>query len=58
MLIKDEYYGNLILLIESICEIKNKYYLQTFLNDFFRKHNSININSLFKELVQIVDDGN
>ena len=55
---KDEYYGNLILLIESICEIKNKYYLQTFLNDFFRKHNSININRLFKELVQIVDDGN
>ena len=58
MLIKDEYYGNLILLIECICEIRNKYYLQSFLNECFRKHNNIVINSLFKELVQIVDDGN
>ena len=57
MLIKDKYYSNLILLIESIYEIRNKYYLKTFLNDFFRKHNNIIINSSFKELVQIVDDG-
>ena len=58
MLIKDEYYGSLILLIESICEIRNKYYLESFLNERFRKHNNIIINSLFKELVQIVVDGN
>ena len=31
-LTKDEYYGHLILLLESICEVENKYYPQTFLN--------------------------
>ena len=57
---KDEYYGNSILLLESICEVKNKYYPQTFLDEFFECnsveiHNDINKNSLFKELVQILD---
>ena len=57
---KDEYYGNSILLLESICEVKNKYYPQTFLDEFFECnsveiHNDNNKNSLFKELVQILD---
>ena len=30
-----KYYANSILLIESICEVKNKYYPQTFLDEFF-----------------------
>ena len=34
-LTKDEYYGHSILLLESICEVKNKYYPQTFLDKFF-----------------------
>ena len=64
-LTKDEYYGHSILLLESICEVKSKYYAQAFLDKFFEcnyvkcnsieKHNNNNINSLFKELVQIVD---
>ena len=54
-LIKDKYYGNSIILIESICEVKNKYYFQTFVDEFFETHNDDNINSLFKELVQIID---
>ena len=36
-LTKDEYYDNSILLIESICEVKNKYHHQTFLDKFFEK---------------------
>ena len=52
---KDEYYGYSILLIESICELKNQYYPQTFLDGFLEKHDDNNMNSLFKELVQIVD---
>ena len=58
MAIKDlilKYYGHSILLLESISEVKNKYYLQTFLNEFFKIHNDNNINKLFKELVQIID---
>ena len=35
--------------------VKNKYYPQTFSDKFFEKHNDSNINSLFKELMQIVD---
>ena len=54
-LTKDKYYGNSILLIESICEVKNKYYPQTFLDEFFEIHNDNNINSLFKELEHIFD---
>ena len=46
------------LLLESICEVGNKYYPQKFLHKFF-ECNSIECNSdknsLFKELVQIVD---
>ena len=49
-----------MLLTESICEAENKNYPQTFLDKFFEcnsveKHNDNNKNSLFKELVQIVD---
>ena len=33
-LTKDKYYGHSILLLESICEVKNKYYPQTFLDKF------------------------
>ena len=59
-LTKDKYYGHSILLSEPICELKNKYCPQTFLDEFFEcnsvdKHNDDNKNSLFKELVQIVD---
>ena len=54
-LTKDKYYGHSILLLESISEVKNKYYPQTFLDKFFEKHDGNNVNSLFKELVQIVD---
>ena len=34
-LIKDEYYGLSILLLKSICGVKNKDYPQTFLDKFF-----------------------
>ena len=34
-LTKDKYYGHSILLIESICKAENKYYPQTFLDEFF-----------------------
>ena len=44
-LTKDEYYGLSILLLESICEVKNKYYSQTFLDGFFGIYNDNNINS-------------
>ena len=54
-LIKDRYYGNSVLLIESICKVENKCYPQTFLDEFFETHNDTNISSLFKELVQIID---
>ena len=59
---KTKYCGHSILLLESMCEVKNKYYPQTFLQKFF-EYNSIefnsvkcnnNKNSLFKTLVQIV----
>ena len=49
-LIKYKYYGNSILLIESICKVENKYYPHTFLDEFFETHNDDDINSLFKEL--------
>ena len=54
-LTKDKYYGNSMLLIESTCEVKNKYYPQTLLDEFSETHNDNNINSLFKVLVQIID---
>ena len=59
-LAKVEYYGHSILLTESICEVKNEYYTQTFLNklvgcNFIEKHVDNNMYRLFKELVQIVD---
>ena len=54
-LTKTEYCGHSILLLESICEVKYKYYPRIFLKKFFEKHDSNNVNSLFKELVQIVD---
>ena len=50
---KNEYYGRSILLIESTCEAENKYYPQTFLENFFEKHNSVP--SLFKQIVKIVN---
>ena len=55
-LVKNKYCGHSILLLESICEVKNKYYHQTFLDKFF-ECNSVenNVNRLFKELVQTVD---
>ena len=34
-LAKDKYYGYSILLLESICEVENKYYPETFLYNFF-----------------------
>ena len=40
-LIKDEYCGTSILLVESICEVKNKYYPQTLLEKLFEKSNSV-----------------
>ena len=54
---KDEYYGHSILLLESICEVKNKHYPQTFLDEFFEMHNdnNNNMNKLFTKLVQIID---
>ena len=62
-LTKNEYCDHSVLLLESISEVKNKYYLQKFLHRFFESSsiecNSIEYNnnksSLFKELVQIVD---
>ena len=51
-LTKDEYCDHSVLLLESICEVKNKYYPQTLFEIFFECNN--NKNSLFKELVQIV----
>ena len=66
-LIKDEYYGRSVLLLDSISEVENKHYPQTFIDKFFEcnsvecysiecnsveKHDK---NSLSKELVQIVD---
>ena len=47
---KDKYYGNSIILTESICEVKNKYYSHIFLDEIFKTHNDNNANSLFKEL--------
>ena len=44
-----------MLLLESISEVENKYYPQTFLDEFFKIHNDNNINKLFKELVQIIN---
>ena len=46
--------------MESICEVENKYYPQTFLDEFFEcnsveTHRENNKNSSFKVLVQIVD---
>ena len=35
-LTKDKYDGNSTLLMESICEVENKYYPQTFLDDFLK----------------------
>ena len=69
-LTKDKYHGHSILSLESISEVKSKYFPQTFLDKFFEcnsvecnsiecdsveKHNDSNVNGLFKELVQIVD---
>ena len=47
-----------MLLLESACVVENKYYPQTFLHKFFECNSTEcndNKNSLFKELVQIVD---
>ena len=57
-LVKNKYCGHSILLLESICEVENKYYPQTFLDKFDKfECNTVenNMNILFKELVQIVD---
>ena len=34
-LVKNKYCGHSVLLLESICEVENKYYPQTFLDKFF-----------------------
>ena len=47
-LTKDEYYGHSILLLESICEVKNKYYPQTSLDKFF-ECNCVKCNSIEKQ---------
>ena len=52
---KNECYGNSILLLGSICEVENKYYPQTFLDEIFKIHKDNNINKLFNELVQIIN---
>ena len=62
-LTNDKYYGHSILLIESIREAENKYYPQTLLDNLFecnsiKTHNDNNKNSLFKELVQIINWSN
>ena len=57
-LINDEYCGHSILLLESICETENEYYPQIFLHNFFEKLDDSNVNSLFKELIQIADWSN
>ena len=54
-LVKDKYCGHSILLLESTCEVKNKYHPQTFLDKFFKKRDDNHVNRLFKELVKIVD---
>ena len=54
-LTEDKCYGHSILLLESISEVENRYYPQTFLGKFFKTNNDNNINRLFKELVQIID---
>ena len=38
---KDEYYDYSILLAESICDAKNKYYPQTFLEKFVKERNNL-----------------
>ena len=53
--IKDKYYDNSILLIESTCNAKNKYYPQTFLEGLFKKRNDM-CNNLFKQIVQTADE--
>ena len=72
-LTKDKCHGHSILSLESISEVKNKYFPQTFLDKFFEcnsvecnsiecdsveKRNDSNVNGLFKELLQIVDCSN
>ena len=52
---------NSILILESICEVENNYYPQTFLSSefseckFVKTHNNNNKSSSFEELVQIID---
>ena len=55
-LVKNKYCGHSTLLLESICEVENKYYPQTSLDNLF-ECNSVknNVNRLLKELLQIVD---
>ena len=54
----NENFGHSVLLLESICEVENKFYSQALLGKFFEcntaKCNN-NKNLLFKELVQIAD---
>ena len=53
-LTKDEYYGHSILLLESVCEVKNKYFPQTFLDEFFETHTDNNINRLLQLLIGLM----
>ena len=48
---KDNYYGALILSIDSICDIVGKIYLQTFLKKLFGCNNNI-----LKKPIQIIDN--
>ena len=55
-LTKDEYYDQSILILECVCEVKNKHYPQRFLDGFFERYNdNNNMSKLFNELVQIID---
>ena len=55
-LVKNEHCDHSVLLLESICEVENNYYPQTFLDKFFEcSYVENNVKRLFKELVQIVD---
>ena len=50
---KGNYYGTLVLLIDSICKVKNSLYPQTLLKKLLECNNK---NNAFKEQPQIVDE--
>ena len=54
-LVKNEYSGHSVLLLESICVVENKYYPHTFLDKFF-DCNSVedNVKRLLKKLIRLI----